>query len=77
MQLHSGFFFQGNILTESDIRILNLILSEHLTNLEKSGLSLEQSKRITKEEVVMHLRKIDQHKLAELLSEDNGKTSSV
>ena len=54
-------FFQGNILTESDIRVLDLVLTMHLTNLEKSGLSLKQGKRITKEEVVMHLKDIDQH----------------
>ena len=71
-------FCQGNVLTESDIRVLALVLSEYLPNLEGSGLNLKQDNiHITKEELVMHLRNIDQHQLAEIFSEDNGKTSSI
>ena len=67
----------GNLLSESDIQVLALVLSEYLTNLEKSGLSLKQGERITKEEVVVQLRKINQHELAEILSKDRGKTSKM
>ena len=70
-------FCQGNVLTESDVRVLALVLSEYLPNLERSGLNLKPDIRITKEELVMHLRKIDQHELAKIFSEDDGKTSSI
>ena len=66
-------FYQGNILSESNTRVLALVLSEYLPNLEESGLDLKQDIRITKEELVMHLRNIDQHQLAKIFSEDNGK----
>ena len=66
-------FYQGNVLTESDTRVLALVLSEYLPNLEESGLNLEQDIRITKEELVMHLRKIDKNELVEIFSKDNGK----
>ena len=68
--------FLGNVLTERDIRILAVVLAKHLPNLQKSGLNLKQGVRITKEEVVIHLRKIDQRELAEILSEDKGNTSN-
>ena len=73
-----NLFCQGNVLIESDIRVLALVLSEYLPNLERSGLNLKQDNiRITKEELVMHLRNIDQHELADIFSEDDGKTSSI
>ena len=65
----------GNLLPESDVRILAVILIEHLHSLKEYGLNLKQGERITKEEVVMHLRKIDQHELAEILRKDSGKIS--
>lgn len=61
----------GNLLSESDIRILAVILAEHLKG---SGLNLNQGEHIPKEKVVMHLKNISQHKLAEILREDGGKT---
>jgi hypothetical protein len=77
--LHAGLFFffcfQGNILTESDIRILAVILAEHLRNLKEQGLNLNEGERITKKEVVIHLQNIDQQELAEILSQDSGKIS--
>ena len=67
------YFFKGNVLTESDIKVLNVVLAGHLPKLMESGLNLNQDNRITKEEVVMHLQKIDQHEFAKILSESNGK----
>ena len=69
--------FLGNILTERDIRILAVVLAKHLPYLQNSGLNLKQGVRITKEEVVIHLRKIDRRELAEILSEDKGNTSII
>ena len=66
-------FYQGNILSENYTRVLALVLSEYLPKLEESGLDLKQDIHITKEELVMHLRNIDQHQLAKIFSEDNGK----
>jgi hypothetical protein len=65
-------FFKGNLLTENDIRIAALVLAGHLPELEESGLNLNQGERITKEEVVIHLRNIDQHELAKILSREKG-----
>ena len=53
--------------------MLNIVLAEHLPKLMESGLNLNQDNRITKEEVVMHLQKINQHEFAKILSETNGK----
>ena len=70
------FFFnlKGNVLTKSDIQILNIVLAEHLSKLEDSNLNLNQDDhpRITKEEVVIHLQKIEQHEFARILSESKG-----
>ena len=66
----------GNSLTESDLRILNIVLAEHLPKLKESGLSLDYP-HTTKEEVVTHLQKIDQHEFAEILSETRGKILSI
>jgi hypothetical protein len=52
-------------------------LAEHLRNLKEHRVNLNQGKRITKEQVVIHLQKIDQQELAKILREDNGKTSSI
>ena len=70
------YIFKGNVLTESEIQILNIVLAEHLSNLEEIGLHLNQDNRITKEEVVIHLQKVD-NELAKILSENNGKISSI
>ena len=53
--------------------MLNIVLAEHLPKLMESGLNLNKDNCITKEEVVMHLHKIDQHEFAKILSESNGK----
>ena len=66
--------FLGNLLSESDIRILAVILTEHLDNLKESGLKFNEGERISKEQVVMHLKKIVQDELAEILRKDGGKT---
>ena len=66
----------GHLLTETELRILNIALAEHLRKLEKSGLNLNldhQHNIITKEEVVTHLQKFGQQELAKILSEDRGK----
>jgi hypothetical protein len=52
-------------------------LAEHLCNLKENGLNLIQGERITKEQVMKHLQNIDLRELAEILSEDKGKTSSI
>ena len=70
------FLFKGNVLSESDIQILNIVLAEQLPKLKESGLSLTHDNRITKEEVVMHLQKIDQHDFAKILRNE-GKISSI
>ena len=65
------------------MRILSLALAEHLPKLKEQGLNLDPYYRpsnekdgphITKEEVIVHLEQIDQYKLAEILSEDKGKS---
>ena len=67
------FYLKGNILTESDIRILNIVLAEHLSKLKENDFNLNQDEHITKEEVVLHLEKIDQYEFAKILSENKGK----
>ena len=57
--------------------MLNVVLAEHLPKLMESGLNLNQDNHITKEEVVMHLQKIDQHEFAKILSESNGKILTI
>ena len=77
LQYYSIWFvhcYLGNLLSESDIRILAVILTEHLHNLKERGLNLNQGERISKEEVVIQLKNIGQHELAEILRKDRGKT---
>ena len=53
-------------------------MAKHLPKLKESGLNLDDPHiMITKEEVVTHLRNIDQHEFAEMLSETRGKTLSI
>ena len=72
--IHTTFFI---VLTENDIQILKIVLAEHLLKLEESGLDLNENNCITKEEVVIHLKKIDQHAFAVILGEEKGKVLSV
>ena len=67
------FYSKGNVLSENDVQILNIVLAEHLSKLKETGLILKQDNRITKEEVVIHLKKIDQYESAEILSKSKGK----
>ena len=67
------FYSKGNVLSENDVQILNIVLAEHLSKLKESGLNLNQDNCITKEEVVIHLKKIDQHESANILNESKGK----
>ena len=64
--------FKGNILTESEIQILNIVLAKQVPKLKEIGLNLNQDNRITKEEVVIHLQKVNDE-LAKILSKNNGK----
>ena len=74
------FLIVDETLTESDIRILNIVLAKHLLTTELkgrlSGLNLNQDDRppITKEEVVMFLQEIHQHQFANILSGNRGRT---
>ena len=63
-------------LSENELRILGLVLGEHLGLLRANGLDLEGAspERLTKERVAMHLRNIGQDQLAQLLSEKRGET---
>ena len=72
------FFITDNALTESDVRILNIVLAEYLPMLKDSGLNLNQEDHphITKDELVMHLEKINDE-FAKILSESKGKISSI
>ena len=76
LSMYTLLHYTGNILTESEIKILKIVLAEHLSNLEKNGLYLNQNNHITKEEVVIHLQKVDDE-LAKILSGNNGKISSI
>ena len=67
-----------DFLTESDIRILNIVLAEYLPKLKKHDLNLDQDHqdnhpRVTKEEVVTCLWKIGQNEFAKILEKNNGK----
>ena len=73
------------LLTENDLQILNTALAEHLPELKEKGLNLYQEDQlsnqdgltpapITKEKVVTFLHQINQHDLAKILSEKNGKS---
>ena len=66
-------------LSENELRILGLVLGEHLGLLRANGLDLEGASpgRLTKERVAMHLRNIGQVQLAQLLSEKRGETVHV
>ena len=70
------YIYIGNILTESEIQILNDVLAKHLTKLKENGLDLNQDYHITKEEVVIQLQKLDDE-LANILSKKNGNISSI
>ena len=69
-------FIDENVLTESDLRILNIVLVEHLPKLKERGLNLDHIISITKEEVVKCLQQIDQHSLADILSKNQGKSNN-
>lgn len=72
------FLTAGNLLSKSDIRILKIALAEHLLKLKDSGLDLNRNDDpyITKEEVVMYLREID-NRFAKILSERGRALSSI
>ena len=69
-----------NPLTESDVQILKIALTEHIVTLKEKGLNLSQDDSpappapITKKMVVKFLYQIGQHELANILNEDNGKS---
>ena len=60
-------------LTEGDLRILNIILVEHLAKLIDRGINLNPDDRPTKEEVIKCLQEIEQNDFADILKEDQGK----
>ena len=69
-----------NPLTESDVQILKIALTEHIVTLKEKGLNLSQDDGsappapITKKMVVKVLHQIGQHELANILNEENGKS---
>ena len=66
-----------NLLSESDLRILNIVLVEHLPKLKGIGLDLDHNITlfITKQEVIKCLQQVGQQSLADILSKYQGKNN--
>ena len=69
---YNYIFTVANFLTESDVRILNIVLAEHLPKLEVN-LNPDDHPPLTKEEVVTGLQSIGQNEFAKILSGKGGK----
>lgn len=65
----------SKVLTVNELRILGLVLAEHLNALKAKGLDIERVNevKVTKEEIVSILREIDRDELADTLSKKRGK----
>ena len=61
------------MLTESDLKILKIVLVEYLPKMENLNLDQDDPATITKKKVIKCLQQVDQHDLADILKENQGK----
>ena len=67
-----------NLLTESDLQILKIVLVEHLPKMEKIlNLDQDDPSTITKKKVIKCLQQVDQHDFADILKENQGKNNVI